>query len=117
MHTAQRSFSLVVKNAFLRLRLWCSEQEKRREFDALALLTTHRRRTVFPLSQLSAVVLRLRRALSLAMLRRLPPAPCTFVRHAPWFAACAVRCRSPRTAVRRALPFTAERRALSFATC
>eukprot|EP00965_Chrysotila_dentata_P169395 5593864-Pleurochrysis_carterae.AAC.3 len=35
MLTAQLSFHVVVKNAFLRLRLWCSEKEQMREFDEL----------------------------------------------------------------------------------
>eukprot|EP00965_Chrysotila_dentata_P171897 5672324-Pleurochrysis_carterae.AAC.1 len=35
MRTAQLNFNVVVKNAFLRLRLWCSEKEQIKEFDDL----------------------------------------------------------------------------------
>eukprot|EP00965_Chrysotila_dentata_P016759 556063-Pleurochrysis_carterae.AAC.2 len=42
MRTAQLSFNVVVKNAFLRLRLCCSEQEQMREFDELCLYMTER---------------------------------------------------------------------------
>eukprot|EP00965_Chrysotila_dentata_P008415 274341-Pleurochrysis_carterae.AAC.1 len=35
MRTAQLNFSVVVKNAFLRLRLWCSEKKQIKEFDNL----------------------------------------------------------------------------------
>eukprot|EP00965_Chrysotila_dentata_P115492 3816722-Pleurochrysis_carterae.AAC.1 len=35
MRTAQLKFNVVVKNAFLRLRLWCSEKRQIKEFDDL----------------------------------------------------------------------------------
>eukprot|EP00965_Chrysotila_dentata_P177211 5852690-Pleurochrysis_carterae.AAC.1 len=43
MRTAQLNFSVVVKNAFLRLRLWCSEKMKQiKEFDELCRYMTER---------------------------------------------------------------------------
>eukprot|EP00965_Chrysotila_dentata_P137572 4551064-Pleurochrysis_carterae.AAC.1 len=35
MRTAQLNFNVVVKNAFLRLRLWCSEKKEIKELDDL----------------------------------------------------------------------------------
>eukprot|EP00965_Chrysotila_dentata_P176381 5823921-Pleurochrysis_carterae.AAC.1 len=35
MRTAQLNFNVVVMNAFLRLRLWCSEKKQIKEFDDL----------------------------------------------------------------------------------
>eukprot|EP00965_Chrysotila_dentata_P139049 4598463-Pleurochrysis_carterae.AAC.1 len=35
MRTAQLNFNVVVKNAFLHLRLWCSEEKQIKEFDDL----------------------------------------------------------------------------------
>eukprot|EP00965_Chrysotila_dentata_P037777 1256140-Pleurochrysis_carterae.AAC.1 len=35
MRTAQLKFNVVVNNAFLRLRLWCSEKRQIKEFDDL----------------------------------------------------------------------------------
>eukprot|EP00965_Chrysotila_dentata_P101213 3342177-Pleurochrysis_carterae.AAC.1 len=35
MRTAQLNFNVVVKTAFLRLRLWCSEKKHIKEFDDL----------------------------------------------------------------------------------
>eukprot|EP00965_Chrysotila_dentata_P100397 3317365-Pleurochrysis_carterae.AAC.1 len=35
MRTAQLKFNVVVKNAFLRLHLWCSEKKQIKEFDDL----------------------------------------------------------------------------------
>eukprot|EP00965_Chrysotila_dentata_P081257 2683278-Pleurochrysis_carterae.AAC.1 len=35
MRIAQLNFNVVVKNAFLRLRLWCSEIKQIKEFDDL----------------------------------------------------------------------------------
>eukprot|EP00965_Chrysotila_dentata_P185895 6137189-Pleurochrysis_carterae.AAC.1 len=35
MRTAQLNFNVVVKNAFLHLRLWCSKKRQIKEFDDL----------------------------------------------------------------------------------
>eukprot|EP00965_Chrysotila_dentata_P131197 4337074-Pleurochrysis_carterae.AAC.1 len=43
MRTAQLNFNvLVVKNAFLRLRLWCSQKKQIKEFDELCRYMTER---------------------------------------------------------------------------
>eukprot|EP00965_Chrysotila_dentata_P081923 2703619-Pleurochrysis_carterae.AAC.1 len=40
MRTAQLNFNVVVKIAFLRLRLWCSEKKQIKEFDELCRYMT-----------------------------------------------------------------------------
>eukprot|EP00965_Chrysotila_dentata_P123165 4071372-Pleurochrysis_carterae.AAC.2 len=42
VRTAQLSFNVVAKNAFLRLRLWCFEKKQMQEFDELCRYMTER---------------------------------------------------------------------------
>eukprot|EP00965_Chrysotila_dentata_P194973 6176709-Pleurochrysis_carterae.AAC.1 len=42
MRTAQLTFNVVVKNALLRLRLWCSEKNQIKEFDDLCRCNAER---------------------------------------------------------------------------
>eukprot|EP00965_Chrysotila_dentata_P023193 769112-Pleurochrysis_carterae.AAC.1 len=42
MRSTQLSFNVVVKNAFLRLRLWCSDKEQMKEFDELCRYMTEK---------------------------------------------------------------------------
>eukprot|EP00965_Chrysotila_dentata_P063279 2096934-Pleurochrysis_carterae.AAC.1 len=42
MRSTQLNFNVVVKNAFLRLRLWCSDKEQMKEFDELCRYMTEK---------------------------------------------------------------------------
>eukprot|EP00965_Chrysotila_dentata_P028935 961905-Pleurochrysis_carterae.AAC.1 len=42
MRSTQLNFNVVVKNAFLRLRLWCSGKEQMKEFDELCRYITEK---------------------------------------------------------------------------
>eukprot|EP00965_Chrysotila_dentata_P051630 1713685-Pleurochrysis_carterae.AAC.1 len=50
MRTAQLNFNVVVKNAFLQLRLWCSEKKQIKEFNDLCRYMAERHLSKYVLS-------------------------------------------------------------------